>query len=245
MGARDHSADLCRLLAGQRPDEMALTPVSWPDLVAAARHEGVVHLLYRQLDATGWPPSAPPGLREELRNGYLASAAANLLVFRELARILAAFEHGSVDPPSLPSSLKAPPWPPPCIPHPACGRSATSTCSSPAAGVTRRLPLSAISAFSRQVPRPRCSRDQPLAVSTCTGDDRRRVDRADRRDSPEPAWLEHDRRAPEIDCSGNSLRRPTWVRRTPGSWPRLPTCLPGGPPGTPARRPSGRAHPLL
>jgi hypothetical protein len=82
---------LCRLISDQLPDGSAFPPADWPILIAQARREGVAHLLYRRLESAGWPPSTPPGLRDELYYAYCNSAAANLLAFRELARILSAF----------------------------------------------------------------------------------------------------------------------------------------------------------
>ena len=83
---------LCRLLSA--PAQAALASTLDPDncrLVAAtARREGVAPLLYHVLNEAGWPADVPPDVRADLRQAYYATTARNLLIYRELSRILAA-----------------------------------------------------------------------------------------------------------------------------------------------------------
>ena len=83
---------LCRLLSN--PADVALTsapgPEDWRLLAATARREGVAPLLYYALKETEWPANVPPDVQADLRQAYYATTARNLLVYRELSRILAA-----------------------------------------------------------------------------------------------------------------------------------------------------------
>ena len=100
--------NLCQLLSGQacpelrrracpefhRRADIALTPPLGPDdwrlLAATARREGVAPLLYRALNENEWLADALPDVQADLRQTYYATTARNLLLYRELSRILTA-----------------------------------------------------------------------------------------------------------------------------------------------------------
>jgi hypothetical protein len=100
---------LCRLLSD--PADVALTstlgPDDWRLLAAAARREGVAPLLSHTLqeqksrgaevqgceaEPSSSPhlPRVPPDVPADLRQAYYATTARNLLLYRELSRILTA-----------------------------------------------------------------------------------------------------------------------------------------------------------
>ncbi len=107
---------LCRLLSSEVDAALTstLSPDDWRLLASAARREGVAPLLYRILEEqksrktegqtrTGQRPSAPllpcppapllrvpADVRADLRQAYYAATARNLLLYRELSRILTA-----------------------------------------------------------------------------------------------------------------------------------------------------------
>ena len=87
---------LCRLLSD--PADVALTstlgPEEWGLLAATARREGVAPLLYHALGEAGWPADVPRDVQADLRQAYYANTARNLLIYRELSRILAALAAG-------------------------------------------------------------------------------------------------------------------------------------------------------
>ena len=83
---------LCQLLSGRADILLPSTfaPNDWRLLVATAWREGVAPLLYHTLRETGWLANAPPDVQADLRQAYYAITARNLLIYRELSRILAA-----------------------------------------------------------------------------------------------------------------------------------------------------------
>ncbi len=91
---------LCRLLSDQtRPEfhrraDPALPPSlssdDWHLLAATARREGVAPVLYHGLKGAGWLASVPPDVQGHLRQACYATMASNLLLYRELFRILTA-----------------------------------------------------------------------------------------------------------------------------------------------------------
>ena len=92
---------LCRLLSDQprsefhRRADAALPPTlssdDWHLLAATAQREGVAPLLYHGLKGAGWLASVPSDVQAALRQAYYATTASNLLLYRELSRILTAF----------------------------------------------------------------------------------------------------------------------------------------------------------
>jgi hypothetical protein len=91
---------LCQLLSGQacpelrRRDDIAVTSIlgldGWRLLATTARREGVAPLLYHALREAGWPADVPTDVQADLRHAYYTTTAVNLLVYRELSRILTA-----------------------------------------------------------------------------------------------------------------------------------------------------------
>jgi hypothetical protein len=83
---------LCRLLAAQ--EDVALTsalgPDDWRLLATTARREGVAPLLYHTLNEAEMLALAPSGVQADLCQAYYATSARNLLIYRELSRILTA-----------------------------------------------------------------------------------------------------------------------------------------------------------
>ncbi|MFQ5859502.1 MAG: nucleotidyltransferase family protein [Anaerolineae bacterium] len=79
-------------------DWQSFSPADWDLLIATARTQGVAPLLYHALNtypergrrAAGWPESMPAHTHRELQAAYYATAARNLLLYQELAHILAA-----------------------------------------------------------------------------------------------------------------------------------------------------------
>jgi hypothetical protein len=93
------SHTLCRLLAG--PANAAVTSDlgsdDWRLLADTARREGVASLSYYSLDQAGWPREVPSDVQSDLRRAYYATTAANLLIFRELSRVLSALSSANED----------------------------------------------------------------------------------------------------------------------------------------------------
>ncbi len=107
---------LCRLLSSPADTTLTSTlgPDDWRLLAATAQREGVAPLLYhalkeqrsqgaRELRSAGAGeispqylcssaplPRVPPDVQTDLRQAYYATTARNLLLYRELTRILAA-----------------------------------------------------------------------------------------------------------------------------------------------------------
>jgi len=81
---------LCRLLS--RPADVVrpsvLSPDDWRLLASAARREGIAPLLYYILSEAGSLADVPPDVQADLRQAYYATTARNLLLYRELSRIL-------------------------------------------------------------------------------------------------------------------------------------------------------------
>jgi hypothetical protein len=86
---------VCQLLSGQANVALTSTlgPDDWRLLAATAQREGVAPLLYHALNESEWPASAPTDVQADLRQAYYATTARNLLLYRELSRILAYFPH--------------------------------------------------------------------------------------------------------------------------------------------------------
>ena len=87
---------LCQLLSGRAGILLPSTfaPNDWRLLVDTAWREGVAPLLYHTLREAGWLANAPPDVQADLRQAYYAITARNLLIYRELSRILAALAAG-------------------------------------------------------------------------------------------------------------------------------------------------------
>jgi hypothetical protein len=83
---------LCHLLSSEVDAALTSTlgPDDWRVLAAAARREGVAPLLYHTLNEAEMLALAPSDVRAELRQTYYATTARNLLLYRELSRILTA-----------------------------------------------------------------------------------------------------------------------------------------------------------
>jgi len=83
---------LCRLLATPADADLtsSLHPDDWHLLATTAWHQGVAPLLYHALKRAGWPTGVPPDVQADLRQAYYATTTVNILVYRELARLLAA-----------------------------------------------------------------------------------------------------------------------------------------------------------
>jgi len=92
--------NLCWLLSGQAGIALTSTlgPDDWRLLATTAQREGVASLLYDVLNAcpersrkeTAWPANVPLDVQAALRQAYYTTTAVNLLVYRELSRILGA-----------------------------------------------------------------------------------------------------------------------------------------------------------
>ena len=97
---------LCQILSD--PADIALTSTlgadEWRPLAAAARREGVAPLLHYTLKEAGSLADVPPDVQTDLRQDYYATTARNLLVYRELSRILTAL---SAPPQSLISNVQS------------------------------------------------------------------------------------------------------------------------------------------
>ncbi len=80
------------LLTGRADHRFSSTfsPDDWSGLTETARREGVAPLLYHALECTAWPSGTPDSVRRQLRTDYLKAGGSNLLIYRELARILTA-----------------------------------------------------------------------------------------------------------------------------------------------------------
>ena len=91
---------LCQLLSRQacpelsRRADVALTstlgPDDWRLLATTARREGVAPLLYHTLKEAEMLALAPSDVQADLRQAYYTTTARNLLLYRELSRILTA-----------------------------------------------------------------------------------------------------------------------------------------------------------
>jgi len=69
-----------------------LSREDWGELIHLAQREGVAPALYYTQESAGWPLGLPLHLREELRADCLKAAGSNLLIYRELSRILSALQ---------------------------------------------------------------------------------------------------------------------------------------------------------
>ena len=85
-----HHLGLAMTLRGEETPWSALSEEEWNELAGTARHEGVAPVLYHVQASAGWPCGMPPRLRDELRVECLKAGGSNLLVYRELGRILSA-----------------------------------------------------------------------------------------------------------------------------------------------------------
>jgi len=81
---------LCQILAGQSDhvDWSAFAFPDWERIVAMSEDHGIAPLLTHVFDETVWPDQMPAHARRALRSCYYATAAHNLLLYRELTRIL-------------------------------------------------------------------------------------------------------------------------------------------------------------
>ncbi len=85
---------LVDLLARRRADWAAMAIPDWDPLVSLAVHQGVAPVAWSRLKTAG--VVAPAAAEEKLRGGYLATAARNTLLIRELGGILSALQSASV-----------------------------------------------------------------------------------------------------------------------------------------------------
>ena len=69
-----------------------LSKEDWSELTRTAQREGVAPVLYYTQESAGWPLEIPEHLREELRADCLKAAGSNLLIYRELSRILSTLQ---------------------------------------------------------------------------------------------------------------------------------------------------------
>jgi len=100
---------LCKLLSGrgEQVDWAAFSPQEWNGFARRAEVEGVAPLVYAAL-RTGdgrqetennrhpATPNIPTAAWEQLKSSYYRTAGYNTLLFRELERILAAFERADI-----------------------------------------------------------------------------------------------------------------------------------------------------
>jgi len=81
---------LCKTLSGYA-DAVPwadFTPTDWESLPTMARAEGVAPLMYWKLKEGGWPASMPDATRTSLAQAYYSTVARNMLLYRELRRVL-------------------------------------------------------------------------------------------------------------------------------------------------------------
>jgi hypothetical protein len=81
--------------AGTRALELLASPLRWPLLVERARTHEVSPLLYRNLKTLGFP-GVPESVRAELEDAFGNNAIRNVLLAKELARVLALLGDGGV-----------------------------------------------------------------------------------------------------------------------------------------------------
>jgi len=67
-----------------------LSGEDWSRLTRTAQREGVAPLLYHRQESLDWPTGTPQRFRDELRADCLKAGGSNLLIYRELGRILSA-----------------------------------------------------------------------------------------------------------------------------------------------------------
>jgi len=91
-----HRLGLAMTLRGEYALWSTLSQGEWNELAETARQEGVAPLLYHVQASAGWPSRMPTRLRGELRVECLKAGGSNLLVYRELGRILSALGGGVV-----------------------------------------------------------------------------------------------------------------------------------------------------
>ena len=70
----------------------AFSEANWIAWTQIAKREGLAPLLYHAQESTGWPIEMPGRERRALREEYLKAGGSNLLIYRELARVLTAFQ---------------------------------------------------------------------------------------------------------------------------------------------------------
>ena len=72
------------------------TSTDWKQLPAIAQAEGVAPLMYWKLKEHGWPASMPDATRTTLAQAYYGTVARNMLLYRELERVLAVLGEGEI-----------------------------------------------------------------------------------------------------------------------------------------------------
>jgi hypothetical protein len=89
-GSDSTYSTLCRLLSAQVETLLTSTldPDDWRLLASTARREGVAPLLHYILSEAESLAGVPPDVQADLRRIYYATTARNLLIYRELSRIL-------------------------------------------------------------------------------------------------------------------------------------------------------------
>lgn len=89
-GSDSTYSTLCRLLSAQVETVLTSTldPDDWRLLASTARREGVAPLLHYILSEAESLAGVPPDVQADLRRIYYATTARNLLIYRELSRIL-------------------------------------------------------------------------------------------------------------------------------------------------------------
>ena len=70
----------------------AFSEADWIAWAEIARREGLAPLLYHAQESTGWPLTIPGWERQAFREEYLKAGGSNLLIYRELARVLSALQ---------------------------------------------------------------------------------------------------------------------------------------------------------
>ncbi len=87
---------LCDIVQGRPPSQWmgdaALKADQWQALAVAAQSHGIAPLLFFRLDSAGWPDTLPASVRRTLQLSFYQALAHNTLLYRELARILAALQ---------------------------------------------------------------------------------------------------------------------------------------------------------
>lgn len=95
VGCNDLRSLLCLALSGRQTEVQweQLMPAAWTQLLSMADAEGVIALLYAALCAAGWPSGMSASARNKLTNAFYNTTARNLLLQRELGRVLQAFSN--------------------------------------------------------------------------------------------------------------------------------------------------------
>ena len=88
----------CLALQGEASavDWAAFAPVDWETWKKRVQAEGVAPLLYHTLTRAGWPEGVPADVQAWLQAAFYTNTSRNLLLYKELARVLAALETAEI-----------------------------------------------------------------------------------------------------------------------------------------------------